>query len=157
LNPRAAALSRRDIDERLPMRIAIAALMALMLSALAGAAQAQPGGSYLASCWDVRMRGDTLLALCRRMDGGMQRSILPDVRSCVGDIGNQNGVLVCNRAPGAPPPGRYGRRCGELSEEYLALRDRYYRSPHPAEREQMIRRMREIDVEGARRGCPPTH
>jgi hypothetical protein len=151
------------------MRIAIAALLALTLSGLAGAAQAQPGGSYLASCRDVRMRGDTLLALCRRIDGGVQRALLPDVRSCVGDIGNQNGVLVCNRAPGAPPPpayaapapppppGPYRRGCRDLSEEYLRLRDRYYRSPDPRDRERMIHRMREIDVEAARRGCPPTH
>lgn len=139
------------------MRIAIAALTALILAGLAGAAQAQPGGSYLASCTDVRMRGDTLLALCRRMDGRMQRAMLPDVGSCVGDIGNQDGVLVCNRAPGAPPPGRYGRGCGELSEEYLRLRDRYYRSSDPYDRERMIERMREIDVELARRGCPPSH
>ena len=151
------------------MRIAIAALMALMLSSLVGAAHAQPGGSYLASCRDVRMRGDALLALCRRIDGRMQRSILPDVRSCVGDIGNQNGMLVCNRAPGAapppayaepaspPPPEGYRHRCRELSEEYLRLRDRYYHSPDPEDREHMIHRMREIDVELARRGCPPSH
>ncbi len=151
------------------MRIAIAALLALMLSSLAGAAHAQPGGSYLASCRDARMRGDTLLALCRRTDGRLQRSILPDVRSCVGDIGNQDGMLVCNRAPGAapppgyaepappPPPGPHRHGCRGLSEEYLRLRDRYYRSRDPRDRDRMVHRMREIDVELARRGCPPSH
>jgi hypothetical protein len=151
------------------MRIAIAALMALMVSSLAGAAQAQPGGSYMGSCRDVRMRGDTLLALCRRMDGRLQGSTLPDVRSCVGDIGNQNGTLVCNRAPGAapppayaepappPPPGPYRRGCRDLSEEYLRLRDRYYRSRDSRDRDRMVHRMRDIDVELAHRGCPPSH
>lgn len=78
------------------MRIVIAALVALTLSGLAGTAQAQPRGSYLRSCTDVRMRGDALIAVCRRMDGRMERTALPDVRRCVGDIGNQDGNLACN-------------------------------------------------------------
>lgn len=78
------------------MRIVIAALVALTLSGLAGTAQAQPRGSYLRSCTDVRMRGDALIAVCRRPGGGMERTALPDVRRCVGDIGNQNGHLACN-------------------------------------------------------------
>ncbi|HZU88420.1 MAG TPA: hypothetical protein VE993_04105 [Stellaceae bacterium] len=87
------------------MRIARAAPMALiMLSSLAVTAHAQPRGSYLRSCTDVHMRGDALVAVCRRHGGdGMQRTVLPDVRSCVGDIGNQNGMLVCNRGPGPGP------------------------------------------------------
>ncbi|MGH7088845.1 MAG: hypothetical protein ACREE4_13040 [Stellaceae bacterium] len=79
------------------MRIAVAALAALMLSGLAGTAQAQvPRGSYLRSCTDVRMRGDALIAVCRRARGEMERTVLPDVRRCVGDIGNQNGHLACD-------------------------------------------------------------
>jgi hypothetical protein len=153
------------------MRIAIAALMALMLSGLATAAHAQPPGSYLRSCTDIRMRGDTLLAVCRRADGRMQRSVLADVNRCVGDIGNQDGELVCNRARGArgappppafagpapPPPGPHRHGCRELSEEYHRLRDRYYHPYGPDERERLVHRMREIDVELARSGCPPSH
>ena len=92
------------------MRIAIAALMALMLSGLAGAAHAQPRGSYLRSCTDVGMRGDALVAVCRRPGGRMERTVLPDVRSCVGDIGNQDGQLVCNRGRGGLPSEPYRRR-----------------------------------------------
>ncbi len=89
------------------MKIALAAPMALvLLSSLAVSAHAQPRGSYLRSCTDVRMRGDALVAVCRRPGGRMERTVLPDVRSCVGDIGNQNGTLVCNRGPG---PGRRRR------------------------------------------------
>jgi hypothetical protein len=83
------------------MKFALAAPMALlMLSSLAVSAHAQPRGSYLRSCRDVHMRGDALVAVCRHRGGGMERTVLPDVRSCVGDIGNQNGTLVCNRGPG---------------------------------------------------------
>ena len=152
------------------MRIALAALLVLMLSGLAATAHAQvPRGSYLHSCTDVRMRGDTLIAVCRRADGRMQRALLADIDRCVGDIGNQDGVLVCNRGPGAPPPpafaepapppppGAYRRHCRELSEEYYRLRDRYYRSDDPGDRERAIDRMREIDIEGARERCPPSH
>ena len=65
--------------------------------AIIATAVAQPPGSYLRSCRDVRMRGDSLVALCRRIDRRWQPSRLDDVRRCVGDIGNDNGTLVCNR------------------------------------------------------------
>jgi hypothetical protein len=82
------------------MKIALAAPMALvLLSSLAASAHAQPRGSYLRSCTDVHMRGGALVATCRRADGRMQRTVLENVRRCVGDIGNQNGRLVCNRRP----------------------------------------------------------
>jgi hypothetical protein len=85
------------------MRIAIVALMALMLSGLASAAHAQPPGSYLRSCTDVRMRGDALVAMCRQPGGRMRRTVLQDVRRCIGDIGNQDGTLVCNQGAGPGP------------------------------------------------------
>ena len=78
------------------MRIAIAALMALMVSGLAGAAHAQPGGSYLRSCTDVQMRGNTLMGVCRRGNGRMESSVLPDVNRCAGGVANENGELTCN-------------------------------------------------------------
>jgi hypothetical protein len=61
-------------------------------------AQLAPQGSYLNSCTHIGMRGDRLFADCRRMDGGWQRTVL-DVDRCVGDIGNFNGNLTCNRGP----------------------------------------------------------
>lgn len=91
------------------MRMAIAALTALLVSGLAGAAHAQvPPGSYQRSCFHAHMQGDRLMAVCRRIDGRMQRTVLPEVRRCVGDIGNQNGVLTCNR--GGPGRRRSHRR-----------------------------------------------
>ena len=66
-----------------------------------------PPGSYLNSCTDVRMEGGSLVATCRRANGGERRTTLSDARSCVGGIDNVNGELRCNRGGGAPQTG-YG-------------------------------------------------
>lgn len=138
------------------MRIIIAALMALMLSGLAGAAHAQvPRGSYLRSCTDVRMRGDDLMAVCRGGGGGMRRTVLPDVGRCVGDIGNQNGMLVCNRGgpEGPPPPGIHRRHCRRLLAEHRELRERMEHPAGRADRERTIHRLREVEEELSRERC----
>src|SRR5271166_6113 len=79
-----------------------------VLTSLSAYAQV-PQGSYLRSCRDIKMQGQTLAAVCRRADGREQSSSLAEVHRCTGDIGNINGVLQCNRgsgpAPGAPAPG----------------------------------------------------
>ena len=89
------------------MKIASGTLTALLLAgiACATAAQAQgvPRGSYLQSCGDVGMAGDTLFAVCRRADGRDRRAELPSVSRCVGDIGNNNGRLRCNYGRAAQP------------------------------------------------------
>jgi hypothetical protein len=56
-----------------------------------------PGGSYAATCTGVTIVGTTLQAACRRIDGQVQQTFLVDVDQCVGDIGNLNGILTCNR------------------------------------------------------------
>ena len=56
-----------------------------------------PPGSYLRTCTHVATRGDTLVADCRRTDGSWGRTALRDVDRCVGDIGNMDGRLACNR------------------------------------------------------------
>jgi hypothetical protein len=73
---------------------------AAMLLSLATApvhAQGLPQGSYLRSCTHVAIYGDRLLADCRLTDGSWGRTALRDVDRCVGDIGNMNGQLACNR------------------------------------------------------------
>jgi hypothetical protein len=82
------------------MKTTLGAFAALLL---AGAvyvppahAQPTPQGSYLNSCTHVDMDRDRLIADCRRPDGGWHRTVL-DIRGCVGDIGNINGQLSCNR------------------------------------------------------------
>jgi hypothetical protein len=76
---------------------------ATLLSVAAAPLHAQgfPEGSYLRSCTHVAVHGDRLLvADCRRIDGSWERTALRDVDRCVGDIGNMNGELACNRAGG---------------------------------------------------------
>ena len=93
--------------------IAGAAIL-LSLGAIPAAAQA-PGGSYVGSCNNIQAFGDRIVADCRRMDGGWNRTALHDVDSCIGDIGNMNGQLTCNRggqgSSDQPAPG-YGYRGG---------------------------------------------
>src|SRR5260221_3542634 len=73
------------------------AAMLLSLGAIPAHAQG-PGGSYVGSCNNIQAFGDRLVADCRRMDGGWNRTALHDLGSCVGDIGNMNGQLTCNRS-----------------------------------------------------------
>ena len=90
------------------MKIALGLLAAVVLGGVSFSACARtPQGSYLGSCTNVRMEGRTLTAICRRADGREQRATLGDVNQCIGDIGNNNGVLRCNRGQ-APAPG-YGQ------------------------------------------------
>ena len=74
----------------------------------AHAAQAQPRGSYLGSCNNVRDTGGRdpqITANCKDMSGRWQFASLR-YRDCVGDIGNNNGQLVCNGGrPGDGPGG----------------------------------------------------
>jgi hypothetical protein len=78
-----------------------------MLTLAVPAARAQaPGGSYLETCTNVRAFGDRVIADCRRMDGGWNRTALHDVDRCVGGIANTNGNLTCN----------HGRNFGSVRE-----------------------------------------
>src|SRR5260370_9374603 len=99
------------------------------------------------------MQGDSLVAPCRRADGREERSALAGVRRCVGDIGNNNGVLQCSvqgggvargqvmaepgrgREPGPgygrePGPG-YGREPGPGPAAGPGYRQPAYGSPPP--------------------------
>jgi len=163
------------------MKITIGALAGVLLAGMAwvqpATAQGVPGGSYLQSCGGARVEGDRLVATCRRADGGEQRTALPDVRRCVGDIGNNNGRLQCNYASGpGPGPGygerregergygapgygerRYGEeareRCFRLHREGEELRGRLDREWNPMERQQVEGRLREVREQEERTGC----
>jgi hypothetical protein len=81
------------------MKIASPALATLLLAATFWSpahAQGMPHGSYLQSCSNAAMEGDALVATCRSVHGREQRSMLAGVRRCVGDIGNNNGILQCS-------------------------------------------------------------
>jgi len=137
------------------------------------AAQGLPQGSYLQSCMGAALRGDTLVATCRRADGREQRTSLADVRRCVGDIGNNNGNLQCNYGGGRAGPGpgyddrRYGERrygetgyggetrerCVGLHRESEDLRIRLDREWNPMDRARTEGRLREVQEQEARTGC----
>ena len=74
-----------------------AAAVLLSLAAVPVHAQGFPPGSYLRTCSNVQTYGDRLMADCRRMDGSWGTTALRDVDRCVGDIGNLDGQLTCNR------------------------------------------------------------
>ena len=99
---------------------------ALTGAALAGAlalttipAHAQPGGSYLETCRDVRTFGNSVSAVCRRMDGSWEKT---EVSGCRGPIANMNGHLTCGGREG------YGSSYGpSYDREHY---DRDYRGPY---------------------------
>jgi hypothetical protein len=98
---------------------------------------------------------------------------LPDVRRCVGDIGNNNGNLQCNYGGGRAGPGpgyddrrrgepgygerRYGEeareRCFGLRREADDLRGRLEREFNPMERARNEGRLREVREQEERMGC----
>src|ERR1051325_4936770 len=87
------------------IRALLAGLLLVELCWQQGAsAQELPPGSYLTTCQDVELQGDTLVATCLRRDSSPQRTSLPRVQNCVGEIGNLNGALTCNYADSPAPP-----------------------------------------------------
>jgi hypothetical protein len=132
-------------------------LVAAVCCSKLAAAQGVPPGSYLRSCGEAYLQGDTLIATCRRIDGYAQQTSLPAVRSCVGDIGNANGNLTCNYARGASPSQPYyggtpsygqeweGRRdrCGRMRERLREIRYRMETAP-PWEQDRLGARFQEI-------------
>ncbi|MBV9583316.1 MAG: hypothetical protein JO213_00340 [Alphaproteobacteria bacterium] len=149
------------------MKRGIVGLAGVLLAGMAwvqpAAAQNVPPGSYLQSCFRPFMEGDRLVAVCRRGDGRDQRTSLPDVRRCVGDIGNNKGNLQCSYAggPGGPPPGygerRYGEdrreRCFALHRESEELHERMEREFNPSERMRLDGRLHEVREQEERMDC----
>jgi len=90
---------------KLARSLAAAALVlsAPIFTATLAKAQAFPPGSYQTSCEQVHWAGTTLVAECRKHDGGKTGTGLPNALRCKGDIANNNGQLQCISG-GAPPP-----------------------------------------------------
>jgi hypothetical protein len=92
---------------RIMMLTAGSLIAATMVPALP--AQAAPSGSYQQSCNSVRDDGrGQMSAQCRDVRGRFNWSSL-DYSGCRGDIGNNNGQLVCNGGrPGGGNGGNWG-------------------------------------------------
>jgi hypothetical protein len=76
-----------------------AAVLAGLFVAPPAFTQQLPQGSYTQSCREIRVQAGTLLAICREADGRWDTLALAQVGSCIGDIGNVNGALTCERGP----------------------------------------------------------
>lgn len=159
------------------MKIIVGLFATVILAGTSFSAYAQaPPGSYRESCRDIRMQGPTLTALCRGAHGRGERLTALNVSRCSGDIGNNDGNLVCNGGqparpispplqaqyapgPGYPPPGyapppRYGEgqgyreRCEHFRHEEHELRDRLAYTPYGEERERIEYRLGRLHAEG---------
>ena len=97
--------------------ISLAVLAVATLLSFPGTARAAmmdgPPGSYLDTCRDVHMRGDTLVAKCQKVDNHWRDTSLDDVYRCVGDIANLDGRLQCSRTP-TRPAGDYAETCRDV-------------------------------------------
>jgi hypothetical protein len=78
-----------------------------------------PSGSYARSCENETLIGSVLTADCKDQNGIMIKSRLY-VRTCVGDITNVFGELVCEGR--RLPQGSYSQSCTACSSEGSSLR-----------------------------------
>jgi hypothetical protein len=102
----------------------VLALTAVAVVSLSVYADAQfgsrlPSGSYSRTCDNETMIGSVLTAECKDQNGIMIRSRLY-VRTCVGDISNEFGELVCEGR--RLPQGSYSQSCTACSSEGSSLR-----------------------------------
>jgi|HubBroStandDraft_6_1064221.scaffolds.fasta_scaffold142905_2 hypothetical protein len=160
-------------------------LLGALLLSLTGtispaSAQSAPQGTYLRTCTNVSLSGQTLRAHCRMDNGRDQLTELHDVGRCVGDIANHNGLLQCQygqapnpsygqgppQGPGGSPPG-YGtehregwgpgrereERCDRLRNSAREIRERLNYGSQPWEREGLERRLSETREEFRSNDC----
>lgn len=69
----------------------------------------QPSGSYQQTCQHIEVRGSTLYASCRDVNGNWQNTELRNYQRCNGQIENQNGNLQCAGGGYNGPNSGYGR------------------------------------------------
>jgi len=77
------------------------------------AGPSQPVGSYTDSCRDIKMKGTTLHAVCKSLDGRELPTSLKDANRCAEGVANINGILNCE-ASGVLPPGSYIATCKDV-------------------------------------------
>jgi hypothetical protein len=77
------------------------------------AAPSQPRGSYTDSCRNIQMKGTTLHAVCKSLDGRELPTSLKDASRCSEGVANINGILNCE-VSGVLPPGSYIATCKDV-------------------------------------------
>ena len=77
------------------------------------AAPGQPAGSYTDSCRNIQMKGSTLHAVCKSLDGRELPTSLKDANRCAEGVANINGILNCE-VSGVLPPGSYIATCKDV-------------------------------------------
>ena len=77
------------------------------------AAPSQPSGPYTDSCKNIKMKGSTLHAVCKSLDGRELPTSLKDANRCTEGVANINGILNCE-ASGVLPPGSYIATCKDV-------------------------------------------
>lgn len=53
--------------------------------------------SFLQTCVSVTYSGQSIEAICQKVNGAWEQTQLLDVNTCAGDIANTNGTLHCRR------------------------------------------------------------
>jgi len=77
------------------------------------AAPSQLAGSYTESCKNIQMKGTTLHAVCKSVDGREMPTTLKDANRCAEGVANINGILNCESS-GVLPPGSYIATCKDV-------------------------------------------
>ena len=78
-----------------------------------GGASSQPRGSYTDSCRNIQMKGTTLHAVCKSLDGRELPTSLKDANRCSEGVANINGILNCEVSD-VLPPGSYIATCKDV-------------------------------------------
>ncbi len=84
------------------------------------AARSQPPGSYTETCKDIKMKGSTLHAVCRSLDGREMATSLKEANRCSQGVANINGILSCVVSD-VLPPGSYIATCKDVRMQGTTL------------------------------------
>lgn len=83
-------------------------------------APSQPPGSYTETCKDITMKGTTLHAVCKSLDGRERPTSLKEANRCSEGVANINGILNCV-VSGVLPPGSYIASCQDVRMQGTTL------------------------------------
>jgi uncharacterized membrane protein len=94
------------------LRTALVSGLFALAASHAPFAAADVPGSYKQTCTNIRLAGENLSADCKKFDGSTKASTLEFATSCVGNVSNVDGNLVCTG-----PVGSFARTCRNTKVE----------------------------------------